>query len=185
MSLLPNKVGQSLIFTGNDAVIFGPVYGERRVVPTHAPCRIRVIELRHLIKDFRIIRQGLKSVGEICRDVERRPRVACAQLHGQPSTVGGRFRPEIDDDVVNGAREAGDEFRLGERCNLIVHAAQGAFFPTIRNITLNDARIQPVLRKFLRAERARKKSSLVFSGLQLDDKCSLKPGLCKDHGSEQ
>jgi hypothetical protein len=72
------------------------------------------IELRGQVFHLDIVIQRLKTVRIACRDVKPAP-VFGRELEALPASVGRRTFSQIDDDIVNHATNAADNFYLGPR----------------------------------------------------------------------
>jgi hypothetical protein len=86
------EIPEATVPFGDDRLDAGPLDAKCRVVPAHAPGRLRMIELRDLVKYFRVILQRLKPMREILWNVEHRSQAARAYFHSQPVVIGGRIR---------------------------------------------------------------------------------------------
>lgn len=80
MSDLLAEIRVAFIFVGDRAERFGPADVESRIVPPQASGRRGVVECRDLIKNLRVLLQGLKSVSETLRYIEHREVFAGAKL---------------------------------------------------------------------------------------------------------
>jgi hypothetical protein len=81
---------------------------------TNASHGRRVIGHRCLVTDLGVVRQGLVSVCETLRDVQRIVLIS-SQLDAKPTAIGGGLRSKINDYVVNGTHSTPNQFDFGVR----------------------------------------------------------------------
>src|SRR5262249_42476676 len=99
-----------------------------RIVPSHSPRMSGSIEFRHLVKDFRVVVEGEKTMGESLGDIQDPP-IFRRKLCGQPLSESGTVRTQIDNYVVNGSHRATDQFRFFRGDRLIMHPTERRFLP--------------------------------------------------------
>ena len=97
--------------------------------------------------------------------------------------VGLALRPQVDDDVEEGAAGAAHELGFRGRRKLEMHAAHGALVPILGDAGLGNERLHAALFEFLSAKAAGKEASLVLASFQLDDEGAFELGLGEDHGA--
>jgi hypothetical protein len=143
----------------------------------------RSVELRHLIEDFGVVFQRLKAMGEVLRYVQHLS-VSCRQYERKMLFECRRSSTKVDNDVVNRAPGTPHNlcFRVGR--GLKMHAAQGALTSVERDAALHIGVFQSVGLKLSLTIRASEKPPLICVLLQLNDKCSFKPCLGEDDGSD-
>ncbi len=127
--------------------------------------------LRHLVKDFRVILESLKSVCEFLGDVEHFV-VLRRKLDGKMLLERWRGTPDVDDDVIDRSRCAPYKLCFRKRNSLVMHSPQRAFPLVEGNVALRYLRVESVRFKFLPAECAGKKPALVCVLFQFDHKCA-------------
>ena len=81
------------------------------VIPPYSPCRPGVTDLADLAVHFRVIGQGLNTMGAAHRDIEGAA-IPSAQLHFLPRRESGRMRPPARGQVVDGAGSTPNQLRL-------------------------------------------------------------------------
>src|SRR5262249_46812301 len=97
-----------------------------RIVPSYPPSMSRRIEFRHLVKDFRVVIEGEKTMGESLGDIQHPP-ILSRKLCGQPLSERGTFGTQINNYVVDGSHRATDQFHFSRRSGLIMHPTEGSF----------------------------------------------------------
>jgi hypothetical protein len=122
-------------------------------------------------------------VREPLRDVDAAV-VVSAQFHADVLKIGWRLRPQVHDDVEDGAPARPHELRLGRWRKLEVHAAERPFSAIEPDVGLCDDGFQAVLGKLLLAKRAREESPVVVSPLEVDDEGAFELCLCENHDSQ-
>jgi hypothetical protein len=141
---------------------------QARVIVTQAGGGLRHVELADLIKHFGIRFRNLHAVGEHFGNVERAA-VARGQLDANVLQVSGRIWSQVNDDIVNRASRAADEFNLRMRSLLEMHSADGTLLATERDTALNELIRQVSFPEFPSAESSREKPARVFERLRFHD----------------
>src|SRR5690606_5501901 len=107
-----------------------------------------------------VVHERLMSVCETLRHVKLEP-VLRRQFEGYPLPASRRIGPQIDDDIVYRALDAGDDLYLGMRLALEVDATQGMLPAREREGMLDEFRFQPARAELLDTEAAREKAPFV------------------------
>src|SRR5215469_17382719 len=94
----------------------------------------------HLVKDFGVVAQGLKTVCTTFRDIEHFPILLC-KLDSKMLSKPWRLRPEIDDDIVDRTPIAAHHLNFFARRRLIVHSPKRSFEAAKRDAALRDVRV--------------------------------------------
>src|SRR5271165_2950534 len=98
------------------------------------------------------------------------------KLNRDVSQIGRRLRPQIYDNIENGAADTTHIFRLRHRRQLEVHASDGPT-PSVRtNIRLRHWRFQPTSGKLVLAKQPREKAPFVLLPRQINDECACQAG---------
>src|SRR4029077_5914057 len=97
------------IFLGKDGFLHRPRNAQRRVIPANATCAAGMEKFGHLIKNFGVIDERLKSMGKTAWNEDRRP-IFCGNLRAEPLQIGPGTLPDVDNDVVDGAHRTSHEF---------------------------------------------------------------------------
>src|SRR6185437_7453880 len=107
--------------------------------------------------------------------------VVFAQLNRHMIEIGWAFRPQVHDDIENGAPGAAHKLSLSRRRKLKVHAPQGPFFVVESDVGLGDGWLQSVGLKFLLAEGPREKAASILFAVQVNCVSALQLGFSKNH----
>ncbi len=111
------------ILIRNDWIAKWPRYGEQWVVPAQAATAFCMIELGHHVGNFRVVRQGLESVGKAARNKQHLS-VVGRQLNGVPMKIRLRVWAHIYGYVKNSAARAPDQLRFFVRRYLEVQPSK-------------------------------------------------------------
>ena len=130
--------------------------------------RLRMKEFAHLIRNFRIGFEGLKSVSKSLGDVER-PVIHRTQLEALPLAKSRRLPADINDHVKDRSASAANELRFFVRRRLKVHATQRATRRVEGDAALDKPRIEAAVFKFALTPRPRKEPPLVFVTIGLNE----------------
>ena len=104
--------------------------------------------LRNQIAHLDVVRKCWTAVREPLGDVQLAS-VLRGKFEVLPAAECRRVRPEVDDDIPDLALHAPDQFHLGMRLALKVHATQGATPRRHRNAVLGKAGLESVGREFV------------------------------------
>ena len=104
-----------------------------------------------------------------------------SQRDREMASKGLRFRSQIDDNVMNSALAASDQFCLLMGCSLEMHAPQSTFPLVEGNTALYQLRVQSVPLELSATPSAGKKSATVLLGFGFDDKGPLQIRFSEDH----
>ena len=160
---------QRPVTLGNHALCsVRPDDGEIGIIPADAARSLLAIGFRDMVDDFGVIGQSLKTMGKSCGDVQRCPIVG-GQLDPDPFGACGGSRPQVDHHVEYRPSGATDELDLFIWGSLEVEAAQRAAMVIERDAPLRVMCAKPSLHEQIAAERTRKKASIIFQLLELDD----------------
>src|SRR4030042_1200746 len=119
--------------------------------------------VKHLIVFF----QGLESLGKTFRYIN------CfifplRKFYRQPFTVGFRFRPKINNNIIYPSLCTTYKLGLGFWWQLHMHASQCPFFTIERYITLNNICLEIMCQKLVFTETSCKKSPLIYYFFKLN-----------------
>src|SRR5580704_14781559 len=131
-----------------------------------------MIKFRHEVKDLGSVDQGLEAVSEAARN-EHHALVVRGEFNRVPFQIGGRFRTNIDRNVINRSACTAHELGFFIWRRLEMQAAKRSTLFVEGYIALNYRRFQAERLKFTHAETACEKATFVGDGLNLDD---IKPG---------
>jgi hypothetical protein len=95
--------------------------------------------------------------------------------------IGRTFRAQVDDDVDNGTSGAPNQFGLGGRGILEVHAAQRALEAVMGYVALSDDGLEPVCFELILAECTSEEAASVLSFFEVDNERPTQWCLGKDH----
>ena len=129
------------------------------------------MKIGHLVKQLGIVDQGLKAVRYSLGNIHRAI-VGIGQLGCMPAGVGGRIRPQIKNDIVNGSPRTADQLVLLAGGTLIMHSPQRALAAIDGNTALNQPGVQTMRFKFTKTPGTGEKTSFIRVSRRFDQKCS-------------
>src|SRR4029079_12739531 len=136
-----------------------PFNAKRRVIVAYSRRRGRLVEGGDKIRDEGVVGQGLEPMRASRWNVEL-ALVRRAQLEGLPFSEAVRLGTQVDNDVVDRARNAADDFYFRMRRLLIVHATQGSGPRGERAAVLHELCFESAFREDSFAKRAHKVTAL-------------------------
>ena len=139
-----------------------------------------MIEFRHPVEHFRIVGQCLEAVGEAFGDIQHSHALPM-KFHGDPLLEGRGFPPQVDNDIIDRAVDAMDQFvfRMGRL--LKMHAPQRSCLSGEGDAALCNLRIQSLIGKLAFTEGSPKKSPIILQTLNLDDNNSRQFRFMENH----
>src|SRR5262249_50947103 len=131
-----------------------PSNSKLRIIPTQAASAFGVIHFEHDVEYFRLVSQGLKSVGKTLRN-EHHPPISRGEFRRMPLKISFRVRSDIDCNIKYSTACAANKFGLPIRLRLKMETAKGPSLLVERDVALGDPALQSVRLKLLHAEAAR------------------------------
>src|SRR5579864_3337334 len=180
LALLLCQQPPALVFIGDDGDGQRPLEPQPRVVVHQPALAAGRIKLSRLIAGLGFVAQHLVPMSEALRNVECAG-VVFAQLNRHMIEIGWAFRPQVHDDIENGAPGAAHKLSLRRRRKLKVHAPQGPFFVIKSDVGLGDGGFESVCLKFLLAKGAREKAASILFAVQVNCVGALQLGFSKNH----
>lgn len=138
------------------------------------------IGLRNEVVDLYIVAERLEAMREALWDIKLAT-IGVREFERLPASVRRRARPDVDDHIPDGALETTHQLHLAVRLVLIVHAPHGAPTSGEGYAVLRIAGLEPVSRKLLYAESARKEAAAVTPMLQVNQPSALERRPMKLH----
>src|SRR5436190_10271777 len=154
---------------------------EGPVVPAEPACCRGFVELRHLVRHLAVVFEGHETVCESLGDVKSAPRCS-VELDAEMAHVGGRRRPQINDDIPNSPPGAADQFGFGVGFGLPMHAPQRPAVAIVGNVALRELGVESHPSELASTPRAREEAALVLAPLDVYDESSGERGRLEDHG---
>ena len=126
MTVLFSPVGEMAIAVVDNGWFGWPWDIEKWVVITNTAGGGWMIEFGHEIGDFGVVGEGKESMGKACGDVEKAP-VIGGEFGAKMFIPGWGKWADVEDDVVDSAGVAADDFTFAVGSVLEVEPAQGMF----------------------------------------------------------